>query len=222
MILSQLIDPITDADIDWVIEPMRLKLLDELRRDVRTTKLQRRGSVSELRLAAEGVKHWLDEDIAADIWLPLRDQQLSLRPTRYRLRRIVGNLSKHNFLRSIGVVGVCLIGQLLSFLTAAIGFWPFLPVVWLGCRGQFSPIVTGSNRKKTCTGWRYRRGKRVQKGAYETRSEFGLLSTALSYGTPGKVMQPAICLATLSSMEMVKLPITRTRPSEQSPESCSV
>ncbi|WP_223434172.1 MULTISPECIES: UvrD-helicase domain-containing protein [unclassified Pseudomonas] len=32
MILGQLIDPITDADIDWVIELMRLKPLDEPRR----------------------------------------------------------------------------------------------------------------------------------------------------------------------------------------------
>lgn len=62
------------------------------------------GSVSELRLAAEDFKHWLEEEIAVDVWLPLLDQQLSLRPTRYCLHRIVGNLSKHNFLRSIGVV----------------------------------------------------------------------------------------------------------------------
>jgi DNA helicase-2/ATP-dependent DNA helicase PcrA len=32
MVLSQLIDPITDADVDWVIELMRLKPLDEPRR----------------------------------------------------------------------------------------------------------------------------------------------------------------------------------------------
>ncbi|WP_371369325.1 hypothetical protein ACA097_06875 [Pseudomonas sp. QL9] len=62
------------------------------------------GSVSELRLATERFKHWLEEEITVDVWLPLLNQQFSLRPTRHCIHKISGNLSKHNFLRSIGVL----------------------------------------------------------------------------------------------------------------------
>ncbi|MRK21953.1 hypothetical protein [Pseudomonas sp. JG-B] len=61
------------------------------------------GSVADLESVADSFKSWLDEKIEVDVWLPTIGKQLLLRPTRRALHCIAGNLTKHNFLRSIGV-----------------------------------------------------------------------------------------------------------------------
>lgn len=61
------------------------------------------GSVGNLKLAAESFASWLDTEIEVDAWLPSIDKQVVLRLTRRSLHCIAGNLSKHNFLRSIGI-----------------------------------------------------------------------------------------------------------------------
>lgn len=61
------------------------------------------GSVDNLKLAAESFASWLDTEIEVDAWLPSIDKQVVLRLTRRSLHCIAGNLSKHNFLRSIGI-----------------------------------------------------------------------------------------------------------------------
>ena len=60
-------------------------------------------SVIHLKNAVKAFAGWLHEEIAVDTWLPSIDLQVDIRITRYLLLKIVGNLSKHNTLRSVGV-----------------------------------------------------------------------------------------------------------------------
>lgn len=61
------------------------------------------GSVDDLKNAVNVFTEWLREEIAVDTWLPSISLQVNIRITRVLLLKIVGNLSKHNTLRSVGV-----------------------------------------------------------------------------------------------------------------------
>lgn len=60
-------------------------------------------SADDLKKAVKAFTWWLREEIAVDTWLSSIDLQVNIRITRYLLLKIVGNLSKHNTLRSVGV-----------------------------------------------------------------------------------------------------------------------
>jgi hypothetical protein len=61
------------------------------------------GSVLSLKKAVSAFTEWLHTEIPVETWLPSIDRQVELRLSRYLLLKIVGDLSKHNTLRSVSV-----------------------------------------------------------------------------------------------------------------------
>jgi hypothetical protein len=60
-------------------------------------------SVFDLKKAVDDFTEWLSLEIAVDLWLPSIILEAEIRVPRYLVLKIVGNLSKHNSLRSVGV-----------------------------------------------------------------------------------------------------------------------
>jgi hypothetical protein len=60
-------------------------------------------SVLGLKKAVEAFTNWLNVEIDVPLWLPSIILEVEIRLPRYLLLKIVGNLSKHNSLRSVGV-----------------------------------------------------------------------------------------------------------------------
>jgi hypothetical protein len=71
-------------------------------------------SVTRLKRAAERFRAWLQEEVIIEIWLASIEHQVSLNIPRLWLVKTCGNLSKHNYLRSITVAG-----ELKDFMDAA-------------------------------------------------------------------------------------------------------
>lgn len=61
------------------------------------------GSVQKLKKAVIAFRDWLREEMSVDAWLPSISLQVEISIPRYVVMKIVGNLSKHNTLRSVGV-----------------------------------------------------------------------------------------------------------------------
>lgn len=64
---------------------------------------EKNGSVLDLRKAVDAFTKWLRVEIAVELWLPSIILEVEIRVSRYLVLKIVGNLSKHNSLRSVGV-----------------------------------------------------------------------------------------------------------------------
>jgi len=62
-----------------------------------------RGSAARLRNAVKAFTDWLDEEITVEMWLPSIDTEADFHIPRSLMLKIVGNLAKHNTLRSVGV-----------------------------------------------------------------------------------------------------------------------
>lgn len=60
-------------------------------------------SVLSLKKAVNAFSAWLREEISIPAWLPSISLQVEFSIPRYTVLKIVGNLSKHNTLRSVGV-----------------------------------------------------------------------------------------------------------------------
>jgi len=60
-------------------------------------------SIASLRVATADFSNWLDAEITVDVWLPSIQVQTPLRVSRVQYIKMTGDLSKHNFLRSVGV-----------------------------------------------------------------------------------------------------------------------
>ena len=61
------------------------------------------GSVGLLQQATGRFTEWLEEEIEADTWMPSIDRQVLFKLTRITFLKMCGDLSKHNFLRAVGV-----------------------------------------------------------------------------------------------------------------------
>jgi hypothetical protein len=61
------------------------------------------GSVRSLQAAVDAFTRWLEQAIEVEIWMPSLDKQVKLGLTRIGFLKMCGDLSKHNFLRAIGV-----------------------------------------------------------------------------------------------------------------------
>lgn len=59
-------------------------------------------SVASLRQATDKFVNWLQQDVEVDVWLPSIDTQTKVKLSRISFLKICGDISKHNFLRSIG------------------------------------------------------------------------------------------------------------------------
>lgn len=60
-------------------------------------------SIKPLREATLRFISWLNQDVEVDIWLPSIETQTTLNISRISFLKMCGNISKHNFLRSVGV-----------------------------------------------------------------------------------------------------------------------
>jgi hypothetical protein len=60
-------------------------------------------AVGGLRDATNAFASWLEQEVEADTWMPSINHQVTLKLTRLQFLKMCGDLSKHNFLRAIGV-----------------------------------------------------------------------------------------------------------------------
>lgn len=62
-----------------------------------------RGSVWALREACEEFAAWLNQEVEIDIWMHSINADVTLKLTRLAFLKMCGDISKHNFLRAVGV-----------------------------------------------------------------------------------------------------------------------
>lgn len=79
--------------------------LSALRNISNTPSFSVNDSVSDLKNSVNAFTDWLRVEIAVDLWLPSLDLEIEIHIPRFLLLKIVGNVSKHNSLRSVGVAG---------------------------------------------------------------------------------------------------------------------
>jgi len=60
-------------------------------------------SINHLKNATQEFKDWIEQEVEVDIWLPSIAKDTKLTVTRFNLLKMTGNISKHNYLRSVGV-----------------------------------------------------------------------------------------------------------------------
>lgn len=60
-------------------------------------------SISSLKATAEKFKLWLRTNVKISVWLPGIDEEAHLEVERYNFLKMTGDVSKHNYLRAIGV-----------------------------------------------------------------------------------------------------------------------
>jgi hypothetical protein len=63
-------------------------------------------SVELLRQATRRFVDWLEQEVAVDFWLHSIDAQTTLNISRLSFLKMCGDISKHNFLRAVGVAGL--------------------------------------------------------------------------------------------------------------------
>lgn len=96
-----LVDFLSTTDKDAPVP--KTSYLNALRTIANDPSFEQLGSVAHLKQTVDNFSNWLDTEIEVDAWLPSIDQQVVLQISRSLLLKIGGNLSKHNFLRSVGV-----------------------------------------------------------------------------------------------------------------------
>lgn len=74
-----------------------------LRKITKNPSFNIQNSVDELNVVVGEFGAWLDQVVEVDAWLPHLDQNPTLTLSRSLFLKMCGNLSKHNYLRSVGV-----------------------------------------------------------------------------------------------------------------------
>lgn len=77
--------------------------LGGLREIVNNPCFNENNSVHNLKVATQEFKDWLDQEVEVDVWLPSIDKNTKLKITRSHFLKMTGDISKHNYLRAIGV-----------------------------------------------------------------------------------------------------------------------
>lgn len=60
-------------------------------------------SIQHLKTATQEFKEWLEQEVEVDIWLPSIDKDTKLKTSRLSFLKMTGDISKHNYLRAVGV-----------------------------------------------------------------------------------------------------------------------
>ena len=60
-------------------------------------------SVHNLKVATKEFKDWIEQKVEVAVWLPSIDKETKLDISRFNFLKMTGNISKHNYLRAIGV-----------------------------------------------------------------------------------------------------------------------
>jgi len=82
---------------------MQTSYLGALRHIVERPNFEVNDCVLHLRDATHQFVDWLEQEVEVDVWLPTIDTQTTLKISRVSFLKMCGNISKHNFLRAIGV-----------------------------------------------------------------------------------------------------------------------
>jgi len=77
--------------------------LGGLREIVNNPYFDENDSVHNLKVATQEFKDWLEQEVEVDVWLPSIDKETKLDISRFNFLKMTGNISKHNYLRAIGV-----------------------------------------------------------------------------------------------------------------------
>jgi hypothetical protein len=60
-------------------------------------------SIESLKLATQEFVHWLEQKVEVAVWLPSIEANTTLKISRISFLKMCGDISKHNFLRAVGV-----------------------------------------------------------------------------------------------------------------------
>lgn len=60
-------------------------------------------SIKDLKISIQKFKDWLEQEVKVDIWLPSIEKDTNLSVTRFNFLKMTGDISKHNYLRAVGV-----------------------------------------------------------------------------------------------------------------------
>lgn len=77
--------------------------LGALRQIAKSPNFSVHDSVAPLRTATADFANWLETEITVEVWFPSIQVKAPLRVKRVQYIKMTGDLSKHNFLRSVGV-----------------------------------------------------------------------------------------------------------------------
>jgi len=77
--------------------------LGGLREIVNNPYFDENNSVHNLKIATQEFKEWLEQEVEVDVWLPSIDKETKLKILRFDFLKMTGDISKHNYLRAIGV-----------------------------------------------------------------------------------------------------------------------
>ncbi len=96
-----LVDFLSAAAKDGPTAPV--PYLAALRAIIETPHFDVDDSVNALRQATRECVAWLEDEVEVDVWLPSISTDTTLKILRVRFLKMCGNISKHNFLRSVRV-----------------------------------------------------------------------------------------------------------------------
>ena len=96
-----LVDFLSRTDPSGPIE--QTSYLGGLSKIVENPYFNENNSVHNLKVATQEFKDWLEQEVEVDVWLPSIDTDTKLKISRFDFLKMTGNISKHNYLRAIGV-----------------------------------------------------------------------------------------------------------------------
>ena len=77
--------------------------LEDLTKIVNNPYFNENDSVHNLKVATQEFKDWLEQEVEVGVWLPSIDTDTRLKIKRLDFLKMTGDISKHNYLRAIGV-----------------------------------------------------------------------------------------------------------------------
>jgi hypothetical protein len=77
--------------------------LGGLREIINNPYFDENNSVHNLKVATQEFKEWIEQEVKVDVWLPSIDKDTGLKILRLDFLKMTGDISKHNYLRAIGV-----------------------------------------------------------------------------------------------------------------------
>jgi hypothetical protein len=96
-----LVDLLSCTDKQGPIE--QISYLGGLREIANSPCFDVNNSAEALRESVDQFRNWLEEVVRVDIWLPSIERQATLTVSRLSFIKMCGNISKHNYLRALGV-----------------------------------------------------------------------------------------------------------------------
>ncbi|MDP2720148.1 MAG: hypothetical protein Q8P44_10070 [Dehalococcoidia bacterium] len=96
-----LVDFLSCTDQKGPIKPT--SYLGGLREIVNNPYFDENNSVHNLKVATQEFKDWVEQEVEVDVWLQSIDKDTRLKIKRLDFLKMTGNISKHNYLRAIGV-----------------------------------------------------------------------------------------------------------------------